>query len=71
MASGEKERHLFPIALVGLDFGFQSLSFSCSHSDNTSMCRKNSVSDGPPTSVSSINHVIVLKLLRISIFSSA
>lgn len=37
MKTGEKERYFFSMALLVLAFSFQSLSFSGSHSDNTSV----------------------------------
>lgn len=69
MTSGDKQRHLFPIALLGLDFGFQSLSFLAAILIIAPCVEKPSLFQMVlKTILSIINHVIVLSLLRISIF---
>lgn len=69
MTSGDKQRHLFPIALLALDFGFQSLSFLAAILIIAPCVEKPSLFQMVlKTVLSAINHVIVLSLLRISIF---
>lgn len=70
MTSGDKERLFFPVALLGLDFGFQSLSFLAAILIIAPCVEKPSLFQMVlKTILSAINRVLVLPLLRISIFS--